>query len=537
MNIFNLRETVNKALNQLALYDLSEKTLKAYRYTGFGNLIRYYEKSNIAEIDMNMLDTYLYDMHLAHKAGIISHWKWDVLRRSCELLRCFVKNGTVEMKPLRSWNYWLGRPNQSIVFDMPTSEQLNNPDNIFALTWKVRQRLKEYGLAERSICHYTSEGLTVILRKHYELGTEIYSKEITDNIVIAKRKKFEAGTSSRRSYQNLRKAAFMIDEMHKTGNIVLRTIPNYNIRILENEYANLLTDFCDYLRKEKNTCESSVNTLRSAVRCFLLDLEHNGIHSAKQLELLNVNNSVTRNSVYYPCGAGNFLYAVRLFLKYLFVSGHTDCDYSLTLPRNAAVKKTFHEPFSDNELRLLLTAPNRSTAIGNRDYAIMLLAVQTGLRACDIARIKCENINWRTKEICLVQHKTGVAISMPLPTEAGNAIAEYLLHFRPICELPYIFICHSGQRRPLNDRSPGSIISKYMKLVGLYEPTKRRSFHSLRRTFGTNLLKKETPFELIQQMLGHTQMNSMKPYLSVDELGLKRCALSLLPYEQKAVQK
>ena len=67
-----------------------------------------------------------------------------------------------------------------------------------------------------------------------------------------------------------------------------------------------------------------------------------------------------------------------------------------------------------------------------------------------------------------------------------------------------------------------------MKRTGIYDPKRRRGIHSFRRTFGTNLLKCDIPMELIQQLLGHTQMNSMKPYLSVEEEGLKRCALSLV---------
>ena len=66
-----------------------------------------------------------------------------------------------------------------------------------------------------------------------------------------------------------------------------------------------------------------------------------------------------------------------------------------------------------------------------------------------------------------------------------------------------------------------------MKLTGIHDPLKRRGFHSLRRSFGTSLLNNEIPMDLIQQLLGHTQMNSMKPYLSVNEKGLKQCALSL----------
>ncbi len=201
---------------------------------------------------------------------------------------------------------------------------------------------------------------------------------------------------------------------------------------------------------------------------------------------------------------------------------------SYALPKTAAAKKTLHEPFTDSEVKSLLAAPDQSTAIGKRDYAIMLLAVQTGLRACDVVRMKRENIDWRTRTINFVQHKINVALSLPLPVESGNAITEYLLYHRPDCELPHIFLCHTGQRRPLKNRSVSGMVSKYMRRIGIYDPKKQRSLHSFRRTFGTDLLKNEIPMELIQQMLGHTRINSIKPYLSVEEDGLKSCAFTAI---------
>lgn len=70
-----------------------------------------------------------------------------------------------------------------------------------------------------------------------------------------------------------------------------------------------------------------------------------------------------------------------------------------------------------------------------------------------------------------------------------------------------------------------------MKLAEI--PAKRRAFHALRPDpFGTRLLQNEVSFELIQQLLGHRDMDSMKLYLSIDEQGLKQCALPLLSHRK-----
>ena len=156
---------------------------------------------------------------------------------------------------------------------------------------------------------------------------------------------------------------------------------------------------------------------------------------------------------------------------------------------------------------------------------MIVLAAQSGLRACDVVRLELDNINWRTREIRLTQHKTDEPLSLPLEPESGNAIADYILNGRPNASVKNIFLCHTGMIRPLDARSASDVVSKHIKRAGI--PAKRRAFHALRRTFGTRLLQNEVSFELIQQLLGHRDMNSMKPYLSVDEQDLKQCALPL----------
>ena len=158
-----------------------------------------------------------------------------------------------------------------------------------------------------------------------------------------------------------------------------------------------------------------------------------------------------------------------------------------------------------------------------------LLAAQTGLRAVDIANLKRQNILWRANEIQIIQHKTGKPLILPLEVESGNAVAEYLLHGRPACDLPYVFLCHSGVLRPINNRSVSAIATKHMKLAGIVSAIPRRGFHSFRRAFGTRLLQNEVPLDVLRQLLGHSHMDSVRPYLSVDELGLKSCSLHLIP--------
>ncbi len=386
--------------------------------------------------------------------------------------------------------------------------------------------MSEIGLSQATVRHYTDDGLSMILNRHYDIGTDRFSEEILDQIVIARRFQYEKGQISRVSYQNLRKSAHWLREMYLTGSITHGKIPNWGLREPVAAFKALLLDFC--AEAKTSMAGTTLKVARSAIRRFLFEMEDHGFRSLADFTQINVNGCVTSFAAHYAGGLGSAISSVRLFLRFLFERNLTITDLSQSLPELMATRKMFHEGFTGNELGQLLEHPDRMTAIGKRDYAMMVLAAQSGLRACDVVRLELGSIDWRTREIRLVQHKTGEPLSLPLEAESGNAIADYILNGRPDSVLPNIFLCHTGVIRPLDARSASGVVSKHMKLAGI--PAKRRAFHALRRTFGTRLLLNEVSFELIQQLLGHRDMDSMKLYLSIDEQGLKQCALPLLSH-------
>lgn len=413
---------------------------------------------------------------------------------------------------------------QNIWKSSPAAGQLADPEDVFTLVWKTRRAMSELGLSGKTVKHYTEDGLVVILSRHYDAGTDRYSDEIVDRLVGERRFRYEQGLITRVSYQNLRKSAYWLREMRLTGGITLGKIPNWGQREPVEQFRTILDEFC--ASAERAMAETSLKVARSAVRRFLFEAEDYGFKTLADFSQINVNGCITSFAAHYAGGLSSAISCVRLFLRFLYERGLTAFDLSSSLPELVAARKMFHEGFAEDELDLLLEHPDRATAIGRRDYAMMVLAAQSGLRACDVVRLELSNIDWRRREIRLIQHKTGEPLSLPLEAESGNAIADYILNGRPNSVAANIFLCHTGVIRPLDARSASGVISKHMKQAGV--PAKRRAFHALRRTFGTRLLQNEVSFELIQQLLGHRNMDSMKPYLSVDEQGLKMCALPLL---------
>ena len=529
MGKFNLKEAAEQSLRLLERNSASTKTIKGYRNTGFGAIIRHFTRKGVMDVNDEMLDTFVLEQREHFERGEFSEWKWRLVRRGSELLKHFAQTGTADLTELRPWDPVLRKPRQSVELDIPTTEQLTDPDDLFALIWRVKQALLKAGLTKRTVKHYTAEGMTVILRRHIEQGLAHYSEPLTTEIVAEIRSKYEQGLTSRVSYQNLRKASFLLAEMHRTGGITFCKIPDWGQREPTPEFAALLRHFCDNANRTGILAGSTVKTARSAIRTFFFELEARGRKSFDGITLAEVSDTITHMATRYTGGLHSTIFSVRVFLLHLYENNFTPEDLSLAVPEMVARRTVFREGFTGDETARLLYEPDLATAVGKRDYAMMLLSAQTGLRACDVVNLKRENIDWRAREIRIVQQKTGKPLSLPLEPESGNAIADYLLNVRPESDLPYIFLCHTGALRPINNRSASALVTKYLHRAKIASDIPRRGFHSFRRAFGTRLLQNEIPLELLRQLLGHSKIDSAKPYLSVDEQGLKTCALGLVP--------
>lgn len=533
MDTFNLKDAADQSLRLLEQSGVSAKAVKEYRTTGFGAIIRHFTRQGIVDVNIGMLDAFILIQRKCFEQDEFSEWKWRQVRRGSELIKHFVQTGTVDLSALRPWDPVLRKPHQSLELDEPTPAQLADPNNIFALVWRVRQALLKMGLKKNIVRHYTAEGLSVILRRHALQGLERYSESLVSDAVAEVRRKYEQGLTSRNSYQNLRKASFLLSEMYRTGEMTLGKIPDWGFREPVTEFADLLENFCEKVNRTGILVCSTVKTARSAIRTFLFELEARGWQSFDGITLAEISSAITHMALRYNGGLHAAIFSVRTFLRHLYENHFTPENLSLAIPEMVARRTIFREGFSAVEIERLLNAPDVETPIGKRDYAIMLLAAQTGLRACDIVNLKRENIDWRAREIRIVQQKNGKPLSLPLPSESGNAIADYLLNARPECDLPYIFLCHVGVLRPINNRSASTIVTKYLRRAEIVSAIPRRGFHSFRRSFGTRLLQNEIPLELLLQLLGHSNIDSAKPYLSVDELGLKIVLWVLSPVQRQ----
>ncbi len=221
------------------------------------------------------------------------------------------------------------------------------------------------------------------------------------------------------------------------------------------------------------------------------------------------------------------IFSLRAFFRFLLETDEVQIDFASKTPMVQARKQTrIPSVWTKDELKQLFTAIDRGSPKGKRDYAIILLACRLGMRCTDIKNLKMDNFHWNEKNIIFIQSKTRTALSLPLASEVGWAVIDYLKYGRPKIDSPYVFVKHMA---PFDSFSEGNrlnqIIKRYMEIAHIPTLKKKRGMHSLRHTMASMLLEKNTPLSTIADILGHVDNDSTAVYLKVDIKKLKQCSL------------
>ena len=119
---------------------------------------------------------------------------------------------------------------------------------------------------------------------------------------------------------------------------------------------------------------------------------------------------------------------LRGFFRYLHTKRILGTDFSIMIPRSKYKSQPkLPSTYSKEEVEKLIASVERSSFMGRRDYAVILLAARLGLRNSDIANLKFENLSWEQNMIRLFQYKTDKEIELSLLPEVGNAIIDCFL--------------------------------------------------------------------------------------------------------------
>lgn len=283
--------------------------------------------------------------------------------------------------------------------------------------------------------------------------------------------------------------------------------------------------------RARGNAEATVTTKDKAVSRFLGYLDEAGVDDLATLGVRDVSGFLLRQRGLRRKTIAGMRSSLADFLAFLAAAGRSPQSLADRLPPHRHLRHE-SEPhlWTAEEIRRLLAVIDRQSAAGKRDYAMILMTARLGLRISDLRQLELGDLDWRTKTITIVQHKTGRPLSLPLLDDVGWAIIDYVRHGRPVTACAKVFIKH---RHPFDAFGCSSSVAcrlpRYAARAGIeFPPGQVCGMHSLRGALAVAMIGNGTPVPVISAVLGHVSSDTTQAYyLRFDIERLRCCALDV----------
>jgi integrase/recombinase XerD len=298
----------------------------------------------------------------------------------------------------------------------------------------------------------------------------------------------------------------------------LGVVPPAGSREAPTPAGALLDRYAEYLLVRRGLNPSTVRDYCNHARAFLADREAAGGELALEtLDVAAINGYLLRASARVRVSSAQAMVtALRSLLRFLHLEGLIDRDFAVAVPSVAKWRlASLVRALDASSVMRLLDGCDRRTAVGRRDFAILMLLSRLGLRTGEVAALRLEDLDWRTGEI-VVHGKGSRQERLPLPVDVGEAIVGWLRDGRPDCESRFVFTRARAPHDGLRPSSLNSVVHLACRRAGVPEVGP----HRLRHTAATQMLRAGASLREVGQVLRHRSSEVTSIYAKVDRRAL-----------------
>lgn len=255
---------------------------------------------------------------------------------------------------------------------------------------------------------------------------------------------------------------------HLTGSRALRPLLGYlrGLGLVPEPLASqapaeaIVAAYCEYLLRERGLVEGSV-VLRARVARLFLGEQSDPFGAA----LAQLGPGDVTRFVVAQCGDGRrrtawastLVSGLRPFLVFLHVTGHIPVSLA-AVPSVASWRlSSLPRGLDRDHVERILNSCDQHAAVDRRDYAILMLLSRLGLRACEVAALTLDDIDWHAGELT-IHGKGGQTDRLPLPAEVGAALVASLRDPRRDGECRAVFVRTFAPDGALSAKAIGAVL-------------------------------------------------------------------------------
>ena len=291
-------------------------------------------------------------------------------------------------------------------------------------------------------------------------------------------------------------------------------------------HDRIFKEFDAYLRTERGLAPKSIIRHLPVIRRFLHEVCPAGDDDLGKISQEDVILYIERHAQDWSPRTGKAMCSsLRTFLRYLHHRGLNPRALAGCVPSIRQWKlATLPTYLSAAQVQKALDGCDRTTAIGRRDYAILMMLAKLGLRADEVATLTLDDIDWRASEM-LVRAKGRQRARMPIPPDVGAAVVAYLRNGRPTSSCRRLFVRTLAPHVGFASGCAITMIAKTaLDRVGI-EGCAHRGAHIFRHSLATELLRSGATLSEIGQLLRHESHDTTRIYAKVDIEALRTLSL------------
>ncbi len=289
---------------------------------------------------------------------------------------------------------------------------------------------------------------------------------------------------------------------------------------MKEETQQQLDEFIDRLWLEEGLSRNTLESYRRDLAQFAAWLDVHDAGPLPQAERTDVERYLAARFPQVKARSISRLMAsLRRYYRFLVREGRLSADPTLQLS-SPKLPRSLPKSLSEEEVEVLLKAPDVAQSLGLRDRAMLETLYATGLRVSELVNLKVSEVSLQ-EGVVRVTGKGDKTRLVPLGEEALDWIRRYLSQSRPqlleqrLCES--LFVTQRGAA--MTRQAFWYLIKRHARLAGIVKPL---SPHVLRHAFATHLLNHGADLRVVQMLLGHADISTTQIYTHVARERLKQ---------------
>jgi integrase/recombinase XerC len=275
-----------------------------------------------------------------------------------------------------------------------------------------------------------------------------------------------------------------------------------------------LTDFLSSL-SGKNRSAATIRAYQTDIHQFVMWLHENNmvVLSPAQVERADITDYLASLAQRRLSGVSRArkVAALREYFRYLVEHEYLAKSPMDTVETPKRERKDRTALSRDEYLAMLSYAGTNA-----RDYAMLQVFLQTGLRVSELVALKIDDVDLVNRVLHVRVGKGMAARSIELERKATQAVKNYLT-IRPQSLSEQLFLNYTNE--PISERGVRKLVAKYLKLAGI---KKKASCHTLRHTFATAKAQQGVSAYRLKDWLGHASLETTQIYIHLSKQNAQR---------------